>query len=165
MLNFHSNRNNLIKAIWAIAKESDLDDQTLYSIVERISGKTSMRELTQAEIYLVYDELQKKKDGERGKTDNKNKYKKKSQNKRTDENGNQVTTLQRKMVYRLTEELGWNNNDARINGFVKRMFKIDRLEWLNGNQCSILIESLKKMVERENKKRQKEMEKQENKPE
>lgn len=148
MLCYRSNRNVIIKAIWAIAKESNLEEETLYDIVERITSKKKMRELTDSEIYQVYYELQTKKDGKHGDYVNRTNYKRPYQSKRTDKNGNQATVYQRRMVYKLTEELGWNNNDARINGFVKRMFKIDRLEWLDQAQCSILIESLKKMVER-----------------
>jgi len=48
----------------------------------------------------------------------------------------------------LTEELGWNDDNQRINGFVKKMFKVERLEWLTMYQCNKLIEMLKKMVER-----------------
>lgn len=49
----------------------------------------------------------------------------------------------------LTEKLGWNGNANRVNGFVKKMFTVDRLEWLDGEQCSTLIEMLKRMIDRE----------------
>lgn len=51
---------------------------------------------------------------------------------------------QRRKIYALTEKLGWNNNNARINGFVKKMFDVERLEWLDDDQCSKLIEILRK---------------------
>ncbi|NBH80991.1 DUF1018 domain-containing protein, partial [Clostridiaceae bacterium] len=41
-----------------------------------------------------------------------------------------------------------NDNPNRIQGFVKRMSGIDRIEWLNKKQCAVVIEALKKMAAR-----------------
>lgn len=130
-----------IRMIWGIAKspELSLDDEALYSIIERETQKDSMRKLTQGEIDRVCRVLQQMKDG----------VGKPAQRKRTDEGGNPKTERQRKKVYMLTEALGWNDDDARINGFVRKMFKIDRLEWLTPAQCYKLIEALKKMAARQ----------------
>lgn len=62
--------------------------------------------------------------------------------------GNVGTENQRKKIYKLTEELGWDKK-ARVNGLCKKMFKVSSVEWLNYQQCSKLIEALKSMVERE----------------
>lgn len=130
-----------IKTIWGLAKSPELalDDDTLYSIVYRETGKDSMRQLSQKEINKVCHALSALKDSAKGK----------GGSGRTDTGGNKLTKAKRQKIYRLTGELGWNNNNARINGFVKKMFGVERLEWLNNEQCSKLIEMLKKMVERE----------------
>lgn len=128
-----------IKTIWGLAKSPELalDDDTLYSIIYRETGKESMKKLSQKEINQVCYALSALKDSIKGKSD------------RTDTGGNKLTKAKRKKIYQLTGELGWNDNNARINGFVKKMFGVERLEWLNNEQCSKLIEALKKMVERE----------------
>jgi phage gp16-like protein len=135
--------NFTIKTIWGIAKSPELmlSDEDLYSIIYRETGKDSMRKLTQKEINKVCSVLSELKDSVKGR----------GKDKRTDAGGNTLTIRQRKKIYKLTEELGWNNNNARINGFVKKMFKVERLEWLDDEQCSRLIEMLKSMVKRKEK--------------
>lgn len=137
--------NFTIKTIWGIAKSPELllSEEDLYSIIYRETGKDSMRKLTQKEINKVCSALSELKDSVKGK----------DKSKRTDAGGNTLTSRQRKKIYKLTEELGWNNNNARINGFVKKMFKVERLEWLDDDQCSRLIEMLKSMVERQESKK------------
>lgn len=71
--------------------------------------------------------------------------------KRTDTGGNVKTQRQRRQIYMLTGELGWNDDNRRISGMARKMFKVDRLEWLSQTQCSKLIEALKKMVDRKEK--------------
>ena len=129
--------NYSIKSIWGIAKSKELNynDDELYSLIIELTGKSSMKALTQNERNIVYNELEKKKNM--------------VTQKRTDTNGNSNTMEQRRKIYALTEELGWNNNNTRINGFVKRMFKVDRVEWLDEFQCSKLIEILKGMISRQ----------------
>ena len=61
--------------------------------------------------------------------------------------GNPATENQRKKVYMLTRDLGWDK-PARVNGLCSKMFKVSCVEWLNYQQCSKLIEALKSMVER-----------------
>ena len=86
--------------------------------------------------------------------DNNKKVKNRSSKRRTDTGGNKNTQLQRKKIYSLTGILGWNDNNNRINGFVKRMFKVDRIEWLSEDDCSKLIEILKKMIIRQGKEKE-----------
>lgn len=72
--------------------------------------------------------------------------------KRTDEGGDVRTVQQRRKIYALTEQLGWNDNPQRIQGFVKRMTGVDRLEWLNVAQCEKVIEGLKAILKRQERK-------------
>ena len=64
--------------------------------------------------------------------------------------GNPATGNQRKKVYKLTQELGWEK-PARVNGLCMKMFKVSSVEWLNYQQCSKLIEALKSMAARKEK--------------
>ena len=129
-----------IRMLWAIAKspELNLDKENLYAVISRETGKDSMAKLTKAELNWVADVLQGMKDRVGGR----------KPAKRTDEGGNPATVAQRRKIYALCGELGWNDNPNRIQGFVKRMSGIDRIEWLNKKQCAVVIEALKKMAAR-----------------
>lgn len=132
-----------IRTIWTIAKnpELSLEEADLYALIERETGKQHMRELSQGQIDKVCRVLQQMKDGVQATAP--------KMGKRTDEGGNPQTVAQRRKIYRLTEELGWNDNPIRLNRFILKMFKVSRIEWLTVSQCYRLIEALKKILERE----------------
>ena len=52
----------------------------------------------------------------------------------------------------LCEALGWNDDPRRIQGFVKRVAHVDRIEWLNMAQCEKVIEGLKAILARQRRK-------------
>lgn len=132
-----------IRTLWAIAKspELSLTDEDLHAVVYRETGKDSIRKLSQGELNTVVRVLQNMKDG----------VKSNPRTKRTDEGGNPGTVALRRKIYTLCEELGWNNDSRRIQGFVKRVTHVDRLEWLTISQCNQVIEGLKAMLAREKK--------------
>ena len=136
-----------IKNIWGFSKDVGVDKDNLYCMIERISKKDSMRKMTKMQANRLIRELIVMKDSNK-------KVKNRSSKRRTDTGGNKNTQLQRKKIYSLTAILGWNDNNNRINGFVKRMFKVDRIEWLSEDDCSKLIEILKKMIIRQGKEKE-----------
>ena len=101
-----------IRTLWAIAKSPELHmtDEDLHAVVYRETGKESIKALTQGQINEVARVLQNMKDG----------VSRSTRTKRTDEGGDVRTVQQRRKIYALTEQLGWNNNPQRIQGFVKR---------------------------------------------
>lgn len=119
------------KNMWALASALRLEKENLYSIIHRISGGDSMRALTKKQANLVLTELHHYSD--KG---------------RTDIGGRKETANIRKKIYMLTKDLGWNDNRSRIDGFVKKTFQVERLEWLEFDDCLKLVEILKKMVTR-----------------
>ncbi len=130
--------NEQKKALWSASRAKGLEKEDLYNIIEAVSKKEHMTELTYVEAAKVLDRINNKKHN--------------SNTKRTDVGGNVETKAQRKKIFYLTGQLGWNDNDERINGFVNKIFRVERLEWLNRQQCHKLIEMLKQMVkEREDK--------------
>lgn len=133
-----------IRTLWAIAKspELHLSDEDLHAVVFRETSKESMKKLTQGEINTVARVLQNMKDSVHSAP----------RTKRTDTGGDARTIQQRRKIYALTEELGWNSDPQRIQGFAKRMTGVDRLEWLNMAQCEKVIEGLKAMVARQKRK-------------
>lgn len=135
-----------IRTLWAIAKspELGLSDEDLHAVVYRETGKESMKKLTQGEINTLARILQNMKDG----------VQRDITSKRTDEGGDPRTTAQRRKIYTLTEALGWNDDNRRINGFVKRVTHVDRIEWLTITQCEKVIEGLKAILKREQQKKE-----------
>ena len=131
-----------IKTLWAIAKSPELrlSDEDLHAVVFSETGKESMKKLTQSEINTVARVLQNMKD-----SDNRV-----ARTKRTDEGGDIRTVELRRKIFKLAQELGWS--PAQVNGLAKRMFKIERQEWLNPAQCGKLAEALKAMLARQQQK-------------
>lgn len=113
-----------IRTLWAIAKspELHLSDEDLHAVVYRETHKESMKQLTQGEINTVARVLQNMKDSVNGG----------AHTKRTDEGGEARTVELRRKIYMLAKELGWS--PAQVNGLAKRMFGVDRQEWLNPSQ-------------------------------
>ena len=130
-----------IRTLWAIAKspELHLSDEDLHSVVFRETGKESMKKLSQGEINEVARVLQNMKDSVNSVPCT----------KRTDEGGDARTVQQRRKIYALTEALGWKGDPRRIQGFVKRITGVDRLEWLDVAQCKKVIEGLKAILKRQ----------------
>lgn len=131
---------NSIRTIWGLAKcdELRMSDEELHLVVMAQTGKVSLRKLTQKEISrVIYVLMQMKDSSRRGRE---------ARMPMCDG----TTQNQRRKVYKLMQELGWN--EKRINGMCRRMFKIDRLEWLDYKQISDLIESLKAMIARQEEK-------------
>ena len=137
-------RQPSIRILWAIAKSPELHmtDEDLHALVYRETGKESIKALTQGQINEVARVLQNMKDG----------ITRSTRTERTDEGGDTRTIQQRRKIYALTELLGWNDNPQRIQGFVKRMTGVDRLEWLNAAQCAKVIEGLKAILKRQERK-------------
>ncbi len=126
-----------IKNIWGFSKEVGIDKENLYCMIERISNKDSMRKLTKLQANRLINELIAIKDKER------------KVKRRTDEAGRDDTVAMRRKIYALCEKLGWNDNNNRIDGFCKRMFDVEKIQWLDKRQCYMLIEALKDMVKRQ----------------
>lgn len=130
----------MIKKLWGIAKcpELKLSDEELHLIVAKHTGKDSIKDLNSRELTTCIREIGKMRDSA-----------KKSSGQRW--GGNEATENQRRKIYCLAQELGWDS-PARVNGMCMRMFKVSSVKWLTYQQCSKLIEALKKMAERKEEK-------------
>lgn len=125
-----------ISKIWAAARERGIDREDVYALVFQISGQDSIKELTQTQANEVIDKIVG--------TCSRPEYQ---------EQGRITTQFMRKKIYILTVELGWDKNPKRLEGFCKRLFKVEKVEWLDDRQCYQLIETLKDMVARKERKR------------
>lgn len=130
-----------IRMVWGIAKSPELrlTDEELHLLVQAHTGKDSIRALNKRELQTVIRVLGGMKDS----------VKKAGRGKRRE--GRTSTENQRKKIYRLAQELGWDK-PARVNGMCRKMFGVSAVEWLDYRQCSKLIEALKSMAGRQEKK-------------
>ena len=131
-----------IKRVWGIAKspELKLTDEELHLLVQAHTGKDSIKALNKRELQTVIRVLGNMKDSAKKSERGRNRY-----------SGSEVTENQRKKIYKLTQELGWDK-PARVNGMCQKMFGVSAVEWLNYQQCSKLIEALKSMLKRQKEK-------------
>lgn len=131
-----------IKRVWGIAKspELKLTDEELHLIVQAHTGKDSIKTLNKRELQTVIRVLGNMKDSV-----------KKSERGKSYSTGNSATENQRKKIYKLTQELGWDKA-SRVNGMCRKMFGVGAVEWLDYQQCSKLIEALKSMAKRQHEK-------------
>ena len=125
-----------ISKIWASAKEQGIDREDVYALVLQVSGQDSIKGMTQDQANKVIDRIVG--------TCSRPEYQKQ---------GRITTDQMRKKIYILTVELGWDKNPKRLEGFCKRLFKVEKVEWLDDRQCYQLIETLKDMVARKERKR------------
>ncbi|WP_193774325.1 regulatory protein GemA [Vallitalea guaymasensis] len=130
------------RKIWANAGEKGLNitKDELHDIVEGLTGKDSIGELTIKEQQTVIKDLYRR----QGKT---------YYYPRTSYQSNKMT--QDEYIMKLTRQLGWITEEnkidmKRLNGFIKKRINIqvDHLKWLNTRQKSKVIEGLKSMVKR-----------------
>ena len=128
---------NKYGAIYAIAKSPQLGmtDEELHLLVGGMTGKDSLKELTSRELMDLTTKLQEMRDSASGKKDKRNFTRR----------GNRATERQRRKMYMLMKELGWN--DKRVRGFARKMVGTETIEWLNHEQCAILIEGMKKLID------------------
>lgn len=131
-----------IKRVWGIAKspELKLTDEELHLLVQAHTGKDSIKALNKRELQTVIRILGNMKDSAKKSERGRNRY-----------SGSEVTENQRKKIYKLSQELGWDK-PARVNGCAGRCLVSVPVEWLNYQQCSKLIEALKSMVKRQKEK-------------
>lgn len=53
-----------------------------------------------------------------------------------------ATEAQQRKIFRLTCELGWNDQPERLRGYIRRMCKADDVRFLTPQQASIVIDGL-----------------------
>lgn len=127
--------------IWAGARAAGLSSDEVHDIVSREYKKESLTELTDRQVDKIGNTIW---DMSKGRGTN---YKSR---KRTDEGGRDDNIPQRRKIYKLAEALNWSESD--INGFCFSQYGVSRHEWLPPSQCSDMIEALKAMSDRQEKK-------------
>ena len=111
-----------IRKIWVTAKFLDISEEALRDVVEAETGQRHISALGKYEAIRVIDRLCK-----------------------IAQVPGRASPQQRWLIRKLAGELGWNENPARLRGFLKKYFHIDDVRWLTPDKAWRVIEALKKM--------------------
>lgn len=135
----HYTKPQLIKLIHIAKSKLSMDEDTYRSILMRIGKKTSSKDLSLPELMQVLEHLKQcgfkvappKRAGTLSQS-------KKAQAKKI------------RSLWLTLHTLGaiQDSSEYALSRYVKRMVKVDHLNWINIAQGSLLIESLKKWVKR-----------------
>ena len=111
-----------IRKIWVTAKFLDITEEVLRDVVEAETGQRHISALDKYEAIRVIDRLCE-----------------------VAQVPGRASPQQRWLIKKLTAELGWNDNPARLRGFLKKYFHVENLRWLTPDKAWRVIEALKKL--------------------
>ena len=144
-------QKNRYGAVYGLAKGLGMDRESLHEYIYRETGRASLTELTDPELRRLVLSMGRMKGGQRA-----------PRRKRTDAGGNPETAALRRelyprcrgegglrKLYALCREMGRAEPEKVVNGLARRMFGVERQEWLTAAQCQKLAEALKAMARRE----------------
>ncbi len=135
------NRNQTIRNIWGMAKNDlGMTEDDVRAAMYLVTGKESMRLCSDRELYQVLCHLGQIKD---------------LQNTPP----GKATPRQIWKIKQLEQKLEWTNNPKRLRKFMEKYSGVEKLEWLEFDQASDLIESLKKVLRNNKKDSQKKLQK------
>lgn len=123
-------RNKQLKVLWGMAKELGMEKEDVYSLLYQQTGKEHMSDCSALELSRTVQAMIMLKE------------------RRTNRPG-MITGRQRYHIRELERTLGWQDNKKRLGAFIKKYYHVDSLDWLSSQDASSLIESLKKLAERE----------------
>lgn len=132
-------QKNRYGAVYGLAKGLGMDRESLHEYIYRETGRASLTELTDPELRRLVLSMGRMKDGGQ----------RAPRRKRTDAGGNPETAALRRKLYALYREMGRAEPEKVVNGLARRMFGVERQEWLTAAQCQKLAEALKAMARRE----------------
>lgn len=135
-----------IKKIWAIAGKRGIDSDELHKIVYGHTGKTSIRELTMREAERLCLRLSPENSGFSGGRLPWPRIQKRMnelQPNRIRRSIDQLTMDQVKLICILEYLLGWSENENRLEGWIRRIFRENReVGKMTKKEASLLIQSL-----------------------
>lgn len=135
-------RQRLIKLIHVAKRDIALDDDSYRAILLRIGNKASAADLTVPELEKVLEHMKRSGFKVRSK-----------KNDRPLASDDQSKMIRGLWLALAGMEVVRNSSEAALGAFVKRMTKVDTLQWLSTEQASQVIEHLKEWRERVTKER------------
>ncbi|WP_034629484.1 regulatory protein GemA [Desulfotruncus alcoholivorax] len=122
-----------LRRIWVSAKELEIDEDLIRTIVKNLTGSDSISGLTKSQAGRVIDYLEQRKGNQPGL--------------------HMASKQQLWKIQQMAKELGWSDNPKRLMGFVKKNTGIENLNWLAADMAWRVIEGLKKVKQREDRKK------------
>lgn len=123
------------RKIFAVTRELGWDEDMLYAAVKSITTKDHISELTKFEAAGVIDSLEAK-----------------IRPRSVTKAGKKIPLATKKqlwLMHKLEQELGWQYNPKRLQGFCRKYAGIDNVDWLTRDQAWRVIEGLKALVARD----------------
>lgn len=117
-------QGKLMRALWAIARQYDIDSDLLHQMVFGEFAIEHISALTESEGQYIIDKI-KGKEAEKPTPPG------------------MATSAQKKYIQDMAHTLGWDDNPNRLQGFVRKYTGIDNIDWLTVRQASAVIEGLK----------------------
>lgn len=115
-----------IRMIWGSAKEAGMDSDELHALVAGLTGVDSIRHLNVQQAIRVIDRLSalagRKKDVP-----------------------DRATLKQQYKILALAREMGWDNDPARLRGFLEKRAGVSDVRFLTLKGANHVIEALKAM--------------------
>lgn len=115
-----------MKKIYALAKEREMDSDTLHELVEVVTGSDSIKALSSQQAVNVIDRL--------------------TGGKATGGAGS--TARQRNLIEQLAKEIGMDSDPRRLRRFLEKLHGVSHPKYLTQRQASQTIEALKSMKRR-----------------
>ena len=144
-------KGKMIQLIHIAKGKLGLDDETYRAILERKTGKSSSKAMSMSELDAVLDHMRSLGFEDRAQGQPKPASKAKAARLADDPQSKLIRHLWLKL-----RDLGvvQDSSEAALASFIKGQTKtttkpgVERLEWLNGYQASMIIERMKKWVDR-----------------
>ncbi|MBB6673001.1 regulatory protein GemA [Cohnella nanjingensis] len=116
------------RKIFGLQKQHAVDEDDLYSVVEQISGGRSISALTKDQAIQVIDRLARL-----------------AGEAKPEQRSNRASDAQLSKIQKLEKDMGWSTDPSRLQGFLRKVVGVDRPIWLTKQQASKVIEALKNM--------------------
>ena len=131
------------RKIWAAAKQKGLSEDDVRNIIFAITGQGSTSDISMDEARRIIDRIT----GKEYKTDNT--YVDYNKKANAQKRANQITDRQKWKINQLILELGWEDDQKRIEGFIRKYANVDKVNWLTKQQAVKIIDGLKTMLARQ----------------
>ena len=126
-------RKGAIKAIWAISGNLGVTKENVYTLLSRETGKERMTDCDDSELLKFLKALDSYKSGNKARE-------------------GRITDKQHSFIKSLENQIGWADDPKHLRNFIKKYTKVDFLDWLTQKQASAVIEALKNIKNRMDKK-------------